>query len=88
MFQDYSDDCKYEYKDIRLILGYTSISGEVLRVEVQLILHDILLLKKVQNQIVDIIKTDSELIRFNLLKLLCTSIIKKKNVKWDRSEPM
>lgn len=47
MFQDTSEANRYAYKDVKLILGFRTKSGDLLRVEMQLILDDILTLKKV-----------------------------------------
>jgi len=46
MFKDTSEANKYAYKDVKLILGFRTLSGDLLRVEMQLILKDILYLKK------------------------------------------
>mmetsp|Transcript_60313 Transcript_60313/g.51071 ORF Transcript_60313/g.51071 Transcript_60313/m.51071 type:complete len:197 (+) Transcript_60313:433-1023(+) len=47
MFANTSEANKYAYKDVKIVLGYTTPAGSVLNVEVQLILDDILKLKVV-----------------------------------------
>lgn len=47
MFCDQGEEQKYAYKDVKIILGFRIPSGDILLVEVQLILKDILKVKKV-----------------------------------------
>jgi len=66
MFKDTKEENKYEYKDIKLILGFKTKSGLILFVEVQLILKSILSLKKVLHKFYEVTRTSGGSLTTNL----------------------
>lgn len=70
MFKNKDEDKKYDYKDIKLILGYEANPGVWLTMEYQFILLPILKLKQIEHKFYDISRSDFSAQRNELLNLL------------------